>query len=270
MNKGKLKGEEERSILVQIPSIMTKSFEIIGKHLCSLLPEVSVIEFRGKHNVANIDELDIDKDYGITFFSTDNKELSIEYIQERDIKTTKVKNPFDLNIYNKIMKYINQYLGKFETRRKDPKKQKIYDQDLSIESLVLRVTDKKLQSKAGTETDDFMAFFKTTKYENKKFKKQLEDYHIRVNKEYLFEAGFKYTSLNLIQLIETEKYYKNKRDTRSSIIYWEGLQDPVPIANNDIAWYLRYDSGYFPEDFVRLKQFYVTKANIIKMIDGGI
>ena len=164
MSKGSLKEEEQQPILVQIPSIMTKSFEIIGKHLCSLSPDVSVIEFRGNHKVGNIDEIPIDKNYGITFFSADSKELNIEYVQKRNIKTTKVENPFNLNMYNKIMKYINQYLGKFEDHNK-----KKHTQDLSIEYLILRVINKEIQSMAGTETDDFMLFFNTTKYENKTF-----------------------------------------------------------------------------------------------------
>jgi len=270
-SKGKLKKEDKKPILVQIPSIMTKSFEIIGKHLCSLPPDVSVIEFRGNHKVGNTDIMPIDESYSITFSSADSKELNIEYVQKRNIKTTKIENPFNLNIYNKIMKYISQYLGEFEDHDK-----KKHTQDLSIEYLVLRVINKEIQSMAGTETDDFMLFFNTTKYENKRFKEQLIKAHIHINKEYIFESGFKHTSLNLVQLIESEKYHENKKDKKRSIIYWEGYHKQsssyylAPIANNDIALYIRYNSGYFPVDFVKLKRFYITKANIIKMIDGGI
>lgn len=270
-SKRKLEKDEQEPVLVQIPSITTKSFEIIGRHLCSLSPDVSVIAFYASHKVGNIDPLSIDKNYGITFFSTADKELIIEYIQKRNIKTTNVENPFNLDMYNRIMKYIDHYLGKFEDHLN-----KEHNQDLSIEHLILRVINKEIQSMAGTKTDDFMLFFDTTKHENERTRKQLIEAHEHINKEYIFESGFKHTSLNLVQLIESEKYYEKKKDKRRSIIYWEGYhkQDSsyhlAPIVNNDIAWYLRYNSGYFPVDFIKLKRFYITKANVIKMIDGGI
>ncbi|MFX1340630.1 MAG: hypothetical protein ACFFDK_18615 [Promethearchaeota archaeon] len=259
--------EVQRPILVQIPSITTKSFEIIGRHLCSLPPQVSVIQLRAMHKIANADELPVNNDYGIMLFTTDTRELNIDYILERDLKTARIKNPFNIDMYIRIMKYIDQYLGKFEDYNK-----REHNHDLSVEYLALRVNNKEIQAMANTKTDDFMMFFITTKYENDSFKQQLIDSHVRVNKEYVFEAGFKHTSLNLVQLIETEVYYENMKDVNRSIIYWEGYhkQDLNPIANNDIAWYLRYNSGYFPQDFVRLKRFYITEANIIKMLDGGL
>lgn len=270
-SRRKLKKDEQEPVLVQIPSITTKSFEIIGRHLCSLSSDVSLIEFQANHKVGNVDELLIDENYGITLTSADNKELNIKYVQKRDIKTTKVENPLNLDMYNKIMDYIEDYLDEFEDHLG-----KKHHQDLSIEHLILRVINKEIQSIAGTKTDDFMLFFETTKHENERTKKQLIEDHIRINKEYIFESGFKHTSLNLVQLIEAEKYYEKKVDKRRSIIYWEGYHKQsssyhlAPIANNDIAWYLRYNSGYFPEDFIKLKRFYITKANVIKMIDGGI
>ena len=272
MNKKKSKEDEQEPVLVQIPSITTKSFEIIGKHLCSLSSDVTVLEFQASHEAGNTDELVIDKDYGITLTTKSNKDLTIEYIRKRSsTKTTKIENPFNLDMYNRIMKYIDQYLGKFEDYNK-----KEHTQDLSVESFKLRVINKEMQDIAGTETDDFLLFFETTKYENEKSKEQLIEAHIRNNKEYIFESGFKHTSLNLVQLIEANKYYKKKSNKRESIIFWEGYHKKyspyhlAPIANNDVAWYLRYNSGYFPDDFIKLKRFYITEANIIKMIDGGI
>lgn len=270
-SKRNLKEDDQESILVQIPSITTKSFEIIGKHLSSLSSDISVIELYASHKVGKIDDEPIDDNYGITFISTADRELIIEYTQKRNIKTTMIENPFNLDMYNRIMKYINKYLGKFEDHLG-----KDHNQDLSVEHLILRVINKEIQTIANTETDDFMLFFDTTKHENERTKKQLIEDHINAKKEYIFESGFKHTSLNLVQLIESEKYYEKKADKRRSIIYWEGYHKQyspyhlAPIANNDIAWYLRYNSGYFPEDFIKLKRFYITKANVIKMIDGGI
>ena len=157
---------KQKTILVQIPSTITKSFEILGRVLCSLPPEVSVIELWANHQTTNVNKLLIDEDYGVTYISTDRGELPIRYIQKRSIKTTKVKNPFNIDIYNKRMKDIDHYLGKFEDHNGIK-----HAQDLSVEYLVLRIIDKELQAMAGTETDDFLAFFKTTKYENKKFRK---------------------------------------------------------------------------------------------------
>lgn len=228
------------------------------------LKDCSIVEFKAKGGNFREIRSDLNKDYGIKYYSGSDTRITIDYKQKRK-PSGAIKNPLKTKEVKEIITYLDEYLEPHSVKIKGKKINKIIPSDIPIENITFEITSDFIQEITDSESNIFDVVFISEMGESSDFKEFIE----KTMADQL-RLGFKKTTLNLKQVIDTiyrsEGLKKNELKSKS-VFFWEGYseQDIFPKFNDDIVGHIY--SFYLPMNFRREKQFYIWDKTRIEL-DG--
>lgn len=197
----------------------------------------SIVELRAGGGSLGSNKIVIDNDYGISIDNPGSLFMGMSYKQMRDEKGN-ILNSLNDGKIEEICKDIDD---RFEPYY-DEKKERTYPPDLPVEYFIISVYDKELQKLAQSNTADFEIEFHSDIVENPYLKEKIKNRNDNLG---LFKQGFKFRSLNMHELLETQEKYGQV--TKEYIVQWNGVFDIHPQAPSKIAQHIV--KNYTPHGF---------------------
>lgn len=234
-----------------IPVILTTSAKQILRHFNE---SIVGLEAWGSSMASN--KIVLDEKYGILMNNPGATEMQIRYERKVDSHGD-VINPLTKDTVADICEEIDSRLPPYEDRNEG----KVYDPDLTVDTLVINVDDEELQEKANAGTSNFDLVFKSEPVYNESrrddTRKANEDIPL-----YKFH-GFKIRTLNLHVMMEVAERYGETRNP-VTVIEWNGLRDTQPKAPKRVAQ--RIEEKYLPDKCKELNFIKVRDNRFVELI----